>query len=374
MSYIFIRRAAKRVLSNNAYLKLKRYYERLSPRGFLFMLPHELLSSYKYPSLLSIALTTRCNLSCFICRREQIAGGDLEFDNIYKLEKAIRYARAVSLTGMGETLLYPRFEDVLSYIYFLNNSTRLIRVFTNGTKLSERIAKLLSGHLDYLRISLHAATAETYNRDMKYGDFDQTITAIRLFMGALNQKDRQKIKLHFVAHTENFHEIPKFVLLAEALGISMVTVGQYVVTTAAHHQYCLLNVKQEYNEVVNHAQDLASKRNLLFDARRFFSETKRPVRECLSPFNECYIDVRGNIEPCCFSGYTMGNVYKTSFEEIWFGESYFGLRKERHLAGCRSCSPFVSLDEYSAHFGSGYKRTSAYIRAEQVFKNTGKIP
>jgi len=93
-----------------------------------------------YPSVLAIFLTTKCNLRCLICRREGVTGENMGFENIYKLEKAIRFAQIIDLTGWGEPLIYPKFEDVLNYIFSINEG-EVIQITTNGTKLCLNILR-----------------------------------------------------------------------------------------------------------------------------------------------------------------------------------------------------------------------------------------
>ena len=371
MNVITVRRLAKQLLPPRVYRAIKAYLvipgrriavgARQMVGSCMFRLPFDSARRRLYPSLISIFLTTRCNLRCFICRREGFKGEDLRFENLYKLEEAIRYARVIDLTGWGEPLLYPRFEDVLRYIYSLNGRQDLIQITSNGTRLSEQIAGLLSGHLKLLTVSLNAATAETYNRDMKHGDFKDTLSHIRTFLSGLKVADRRKIRLHFVAHTENFREVPAFVILANDLGIPAVSIGQYLASNAEHSQYTLLQVKDEYNALIDRAEDLGKELGVQVSARRFFTEHVPSLQECLSPFEECYIQVNGDVSPCCYCGsYRMGNVYETSFEEVWFGEAYRRLRERRYLEACQKCAPFIPLDDCEAHFTAYFKETESY--------------
>ena len=340
-------------------------------KRLLFLAPFPFFLKYQYPELLSIFLTTRCNLRCFICRREEFKGEDFNYENLVKLEKAIKYARTIDLTGWGEPLLYPRFEDVLNYIYSLNPRKSLIQITTNGTKLSERLAKLLRGHLKSLIVSLNAATAETYNREMKYGNFEETLSSIRAFLSGLEESERSKVLFHFVAHTENFREIPEFITLAKTLGVSNVRIGQYLVNISAHSQYSLLHVKDEYNAVVEQAEDLGNKLGVQLSAPRFYSGRELKgfnFSECQSPFKECFIEVNGDIAPCCFCGsYRMGNAYETNFEAVWFGEAYYKLRKKRYLLACNTCMPFIPFDNYKAHFTAYFKETPEFKKIELNF-------
>ncbi len=372
MGLLPIIRFAKRVLPPCVYFSAKRYYQLTSLRRLFLSLPYGLLPKYQYPALLTISLTTRCNLRCFICRREGFKGEDLEFENIYKLKKAIACAQTISLTGWGEPLLYPRLEDVLNYIYSLNRRKNLIQLTTNGTRLSDRTARLLKGHLNSLTISLNAATAETYNRQMKNGNFEKTLSAIRRFLSELEEKDRLKINLYFVAHTENYQEIPNFVMLAHDLGISAVTIAHYQVSIPEHRQYSLLNIRDEYSAIVGQARAIGNSLGVLvYTPRRFFSEKHRAVDGCLSPFNECLIEVNGDVFPCCFAGsHRMGNVYESTFESVWFGEAYRKLRKKRYLRSCQNCTAFIPLDEYGAHFTSTFKETAMFKDIEQEFESS----
>jgi MoaA/NifB/PqqE/SkfB family radical SAM enzyme len=370
MYSLLVRRFARRVLPSSVYGAIKQIVNliRRNRKLLIFSLPSPLFRKYQYPEVLAIFLTTRCNLRCFICRREGFKGEDLKYENLFKLEKAIKYARAIDLTGWGEPFLYPRFEDVLKYIYSLNSGKSLIQITTNGTRLSEHIATLLNGHLKYLIISLNAATSETYDRDMKQGKFEETLSSIRAFLSELEKSEQGKVQLHFVAHTENFREMPEFVTLANHLRISNVNIAQYLVGIPAHSKYALLHVKEEYNAAVDQAQDLGDKLGVKVHARRFHNERWHDPQECQSPFKECFVMVNGDIGPCCSCGnYIIGNAYKTSFEAVWFGKAYRKLRGKRYLPACKTCMPFVPFDHYLAHFTGDLKKTQEFEKIEKDF-------
>lgn len=339
--------------------------DREKARRFLLRRPVSLGNRYPgflYPKVLSLCLTTRCNLRCFICRREDVRGQDLDFGNLPRLKNAIRHAATIDLTGWGECLVYPKFEEALSYILSLNGRDGLIQITSNGTLLSRGIAARLAGHMRRVTISLNAAAGETYDREMKHGDFGKTMGNVREFASALGEGDRRKINFHFVAHTENFREIPDFVRLARGTGVSSVTIGQYLVGIAEHHRYSLLNAREEYNAVLHEADRLARELGVHLVARRFFGEEATAGFECNDPYDACFVEVDGRVGPCCFCGsYRIGNVFESGFESVWFGEGYRKLRERRHLPACRSCSPFVPFDDPGAHF-------TAYLKEKEEFR------
>jgi MoaA/NifB/PqqE/SkfB family radical SAM enzyme len=123
----------------------------------------------------------------------------------------------------------------------------------------------------------------------------------------------------------------------------------------------LYGIKDDYNKVIDQAIQAASRLDIQFSARRFYFDDSLGSNKCEAPFTECYILPNGDVAPCCFCGsFIIGNVYQTSFEEIWFGEMYQKLRKTRFLQACRHCMPFIPLDDYHAHFTAHFKETQEF--------------
>ncbi|MEE9614562.1 MAG: radical SAM protein [Thermodesulfobacteriota bacterium] len=326
-----------------------------------------------YPKLVSIFLTTKCNLRCYICRPDGFKGSNLKMEDLKKLKDVIKHGEIVELTGWGEAFLYPKLEEALNYIYSINPRNDLIQINTNGTLLSRKMARLLSGHLRLLTISLNAAKPETYRRFMKY-DFEKTLSAIKGFLSELSENDRQKTKMHFVALKQTFREVPDFIILAHELGVPVVSIGNYFVAKKEHADDALLHVKEEYNAVIDRAMELGEKFGIRVEARRFFEEKRNnfynPDRDCMDPFNSVYISTEGDVAPCCFAGaYSPGNVYGTDFESVWFGEKYQKLRKSRYLPPCKTCTPYIPFDDYNAHFTSQLKDSEEF---EEIKKALGK--
>jgi MoaA/NifB/PqqE/SkfB family radical SAM enzyme len=355
-------RLAKKILPLGAYrfIKNKIYHpakENLGLRDIWLKHPIAIFGRYPgflYPKTLAICLTTKCNLRCFICRREDFVAEDMPFENIYKLKNAIKHARVIDLTGWGEWLMYPRYREVLDYIFSLNKRPDLLQITSNGSLVSAELARLLTGKIKSFKISLNAASPETYKRDMK-GSFEKTTGRLAEFISALNEKDRQKLTLHMVAHTLNYKEIPDFVELAAKLKVPNVTIGNYMTGIPEHESFTLLNVKNEYNEVVKEAKTKASALKIDLFAREFFTDDNQTVR-CQDPYNICFIEVDGEVGPCCYCGsYRIGNAYEQDFEAIWFSNKYAKLRKVRYLKVCEGCSPYVSLDNPRAHYTGHYK-------------------
>jgi len=301
-----------------------------------------------YPMVLQINLDTVCNIHCFFCAYEGRTDKPVfNLANLHKLAGAIRHAKYISLSAWGDPLCSPNLPVVLSTICSLNDAPNLIAIVTNGTRLSPELAKLLTGHLGSLTVSLNAGTPATYNRDMRGTNWGKTLDAIRSFMGALRPQDRSKVGLHMVAHGLNVAEIVHLPDIALSLGIRRIGVDQFTVNKREYAYLSLIRCKPEYNAQVEVAEPYARSKGIEFAARRFGSETK--TQKCLSPWIECHVWADGKVAPCdCNGTFFIGNAYQSSFESVWFGKDYARFRK--HPAPqCATCPKVLRFDDPRAH-------------------------
>ncbi len=341
--------ALKKALSEKKYL--------------LYTLPFAKYIPALYPKRLSIFATTKCNLSCFFCRDKEYKGVNFEFDNLHKLKRAIKYAKVVDLTGWGEFLTYKNHKEVLGYVC-AQNPNRVIMLTTNGTVLSGDIGRLLRGKIKTLFISINAATKETYERDMIGGNFEKTVSSIESFVAEIDEEDKKNVIAGFVAHKNNYFEIPEFVRLANRLGIKKVSIGNYLVRREEDIPLSLFYIQNEYNECVWEARRVAESFGMEISYRRFGSdkEKNKTPFDCQEPFDSCYVETDGKVGACCYAGsYRLGNAYEDGFENIWFSSEYNKLRRSRYLDACKVCSPFISFDDPKAHLGSYYKEDGTVV-------------
>lgn len=366
----------------------------------------------RYPSKLTLALTDRCNLKCFICTREEFEaesggrGEHLPQDCLHAMAEPIRHAEIIQLSGFGETFLYPKFEESLRFIYDLNPRDNLIYLISNGTLLSRKWGELLDGRLNYLAISLNAANPQQYREDMhpylyKYTretapaayrgkrfaedndrerpcEFEKVLAAISDFMSALGPESRKRVGLHYVVHAENFAQMPDFVELAHRLGVSVVDFNPYLVNRIEHIDYSLYFHKEAYNRALDEAQALARRYGIRAQGRHFGQETKREFnqgRDCQWPSEQSLVMTRGNISACCFSGGDfMGHIFQEgrSFEDIWFGQGYARLRRERYLSACQTCNLFQTFDDWRTHFHPRVKLSPRFEEVAGLFAEEEK--
>lgn len=332
------------------------------------------LERYTYPAVLSIALSSHCNAACFFCRESDYKGQAVEFENIHKLETAIRHARSIDLTGWGEPFFYPRFEEVVEYVCRVNPGKQLITLTSNGSFLSARWGKLLSGRIASLVLSMNAGTSEVYAEQMRYKNqrftLENTIKNIREFQQQITLEDRSRIIFHMVANTDNYKDMSALVRLAGELGVPAVNIGNFICAQEEHLDKTLVHVKEDYNAELDRALIEAGNSNVRVNGRRFFSNETvvRGAETCIAPFEQCFVEMPGTVSPCCFLGRDrLGNVYEDGFDAVWFSDLFMHLRKARYLPACKVCTIFMPFDEPTAHM-------SAFLTTKHIQRTAVPAP
>jgi MoaA/NifB/PqqE/SkfB family radical SAM enzyme len=147
--------------------------------------------------------------------------------------------------------------------------------------------------------------------------------------------------------------------------VRQVSYGQYMCSNHETERNTLLNIKNEYNDVLTKVDEASKKFNVEVFYRRFGENLGLSSDNCRFPFDWCFLNPSGDITPCCYLGdNVMGNVFDNSFESIWFGKKMQKLRKSRFLPSCSFCAPFQSFDSPHSHFTAMYnltKQTDEYI-------------
>jgi MoaA/NifB/PqqE/SkfB family radical SAM enzyme len=330
------------------------------------------------PRQLVLDWTDYCNAKCFFCFRdkyEKAIGGKGEFIPFAKLKKLENVLSEVKIfgisSGIGEPLLHPELEEILTWLYQINPSI-LLQTVTNGTTLTAAKAPWFAGHLDWLSVSLNAANGEAHMRDMFPHLADRGIDAekrwelhvrhLTEFVAALPPEDRPRVRFQMVVHRYNVKDISDFVRLVHKMGGS-----QVVLTNISAHpdtiDWSLYWIKDEYNAAIEEACELGTRLGVQVHAVRFFTGVK-PVLDldkvCRDPVDIAYISRSASASPCC--NWTEHQIpvdyYDTDdgFEQYWNSDLLRRLRRKRDLPSCRICGMSRVFDETSFHFSPLLKK------------------
>lgn len=358
-----------------------------------------------FPTHVLIETTTRCNLRCKQCAHVigKYDFADMTLETFAKLRPLFPHLRQAALYGHGETFLYKHFFEMLAElkrypvsVYVTTNGTLLTEA------VSERLVEL---GLDKLAVSLDAATPALFNEIRRGADFDSVIQNIRMLNAIKKRKhqdDKPILSIMYCAMKSNIQELPKLVRLADELnmthGVSVMNIVEYGVlgeSLVEHPEWAEASVNEanrlaerlavplggltngfeglrvaparlsvwekfyrNYREFARSFDRAGLLRLKISRALRKMRDHSAPVdapnppaapigtrvvrvKKCRDPWEFLFVDVHGNLRPCCTSHRIMGNVLREDLTEIWDNAAYQEFRAKMVSADipeeCKTC-------------------------------------
>lgn len=315
------------------------------------------------PIHMNIGFTNYCNHKCPWCyinwtqagrskERSGAEGGMIKAINaddrlIEAVEEATKLGlKAVTIVGDGEPTLHKKFT---SYLPRLKAAGLDIGIFSNFSYRNKDVETALLENCFFVRGSLDAASPKVHEKSHGSTDFDLVISNLKRLIERRGSESYPIIGVQYVVNQWNYMELPYAAKFYRDIGVDYFT------------------IKPAYKNVLNPAHEeneLSSKQvmDYLLEAMSFKTETyqvyaKIPqFRETLDHetnggryYSKCfatplspYLDEDGNLEMCGNlkgRGFTMGNIYENSFEEIWNSSQRKGCLGKIDLdkcpAGCR---------------------------------------
>lgn len=322
------------------------------------------------PRSLYLETTNRCDSECQTCVRTFRTlepAADLTLARVKTIVAQFPVLDRVVLHGIGEPLLNREIFDIVAFL-----KTRVPVVLFNSDAISltaRRAGRLIESGLDEYRVSMDAATRETYRRIRGVDQFDRVVENVRRLIGLACELGRAtpRVSLWFTASRANLDELPEFVRLAAGLGAAEVYVQRLVfnglgLARAENALHGQLRAREQ--TLVDDAETLARASGMAMRASglttplaslRGDGPRARHWAGCQRPWTLSYVTANGNVLPCCVSpwvardydGLVLGNALTTPFGEIWNGERYQRFRTQFETDAppdpCRGCGLLWSL-------------------------------
>ena len=218
-------------------------------------------------------------------------------------------------------------------------------VITNGSLLNEEnVEVLVDSRLDYLNISLNAATAKTYPKihtTQNPETFDRIVAMILLIekIKRVNGATWPCIRLSMVVCNRNYQDISSFVRLAQSIGVRSVLIKRFISSTEEIVKELELTLEQEEmaKQSIIEAMDFAKGHGI--DVSLEWSEWTNAKKTQAEANMPCYfgwlfsvVDADGNLYPCCFQNRgqdsAIGNIKQDNFQTLWQSAKYQHFRKQ----------------------------------------------
>ena len=321
------------------------------------------------PRALYLETTSRCNSLCETCiltfggREPQ---KDLHWDEFRRIVDQFPSLDRVLLHGIGEPLLN---RDLIRMIVHLKKYGTAVLFNSNVITLGPRLRReLIESRLDELRVSLDATTSATYARVRGVDAYHKVVANLEGLAAAKREvgADAPRVTLWFTGLKDNIEEIAGLVPLAVRVGAHGITLQRLVYNglgLATKEQSLYGQLQEREAAVIRATEEAARAAGIEFSASGATtpeisltpSHGDRPWSACRRPWTLVYVTVHGNVLPCCiapwitghYEGIVLGNLYRQSLEEIWWGPRYLDFRSaiqtDHPPEPCRGCGVKWSL-------------------------------
>ena len=325
------------------------------------------------PVCLYLEVTNRCNLLCTTCPRTYVElepPADLSWDLFRSIVDQVPDLSRAVLHGVGEPMLVKALPRMVRYlkdrgVYVLFN--------TNGTVLNDRNGRaLIDAGLDELRVSLDAATRESYLAVRGVDYFERILRNVARFR-ALQEREGcalPRVSAWLTGLKETLPELPDFVRVAAGIGIREVYLQRLVyferdaIGLARPDQALFERMDAEETRYLAAAEDVATRLGVTFSASGAASElgqslgkttSRNPWSLCGRPWTLMYFTANGRALPCCiapfaqhgYDNYTLGDATQETLRAIWNGPRYQAFRQalqsDQPPTACANCGLRWSL-------------------------------
>jgi len=270
---------------------------------------------YNYPVGVQIETTSRCNLTCPMCPTHKV-GSEVktkktdmptsDFKAI--LEDWSKRIFTLHLFGRGEPLLAKNIFELIDYSNQLGIPH--VSITTNGVLLDQKRAQELNRvGLSELRVSIDGADQSTYEK-IRGTDLEQVLENIA-FLRSISDIP---VSVNFLLTRQTWDSALKMPEVLERIGAHCLRLFPVVTYDESMADGIYLDQEQQgkYAKLIGQVQRECKQRG------KFFIGHNPVVRECILPFLLAYIDVEGNLTPCCrIEDHPLCNVLEVGFFEAW---------------------------------------------------------
>ncbi len=178
------------------------------------------INKIKMPEEIHMGWDFDCNVACITCRNNIIKNDEETLKRLHSIEDKIlntcKSAKLFYTSGNGDPFGSGYARDLIKKVVDVNPDIKFF-IHTNGVLCSEKLCEELNikDKITNVIFSIHAAKKETYDKIVRYGNFDKVMQNLEWISKLKEQGQIDKIYMAFVVHKLNYKDMPDFVRLAE---------------------------------------------------------------------------------------------------------------------------------------------------------------
>ena len=288
-----------------------------------------------YPVYMEISPSGACNHRCTYCALDFMEYRNRHLDRVVLQDRLSELARlglkSVMYAGEGEPFMHKELPEIIRHTKDVGID---VAITTNGVLFKPALAEKVLAATEWIKVSVSAATGPTYAKIHRTSekDFDIVMKNIAHAVEVRQKHGYQcALGMQLLLLPENQHEAVSLAAMARDIGVDYLVIKPYSQhpdsKTGAYN-----NIK--YGDYLHLADELAAFNSESFSvifriyAMRRWDEPTRQYQHCLALPFWSYIDAGGNVLGCSAhfndSRFQYGNIYESTFEQIWQGRQRLG--------------------------------------------------
>lgn len=281
-------------------------------------------------------ITSACNLKCRHCREKATVSSlkdDLSLEEGKSLiDQIVTYhTRTLSIAG-GEPLMSPLIWDMLAYAS--GKFERLV-ISSNGTIITDDIAKKLGAHVTVCQVSLDGSTVQTHDLMRGRGTFEKSLAGIRCLQNA-----GVEVAVRLTLYRGNMHDVRGYVDLAARLGLSAAYLRRVIPSGNAKKYGLEVLSPEELRDTIGDAIEYGRSIGIHVASADYFCQIAfrddsrkkaieiqkldgKHIGGCAIGMNSFYVMQNGIVAYCPYLPVFCGDLRKQTLDEIWRDSQMF---------------------------------------------------
>ena len=345
---------------------------------------------YRQAKKLQLEVTNRCNLDCHMCPRLtllKVPEVDMSWETFTRvLDRLTETPESITLTGWGEPLMHPRIFDFITEIHRRFPSCD-VGFTTNAHLLTNAmIERILAAKVSRVNVSLEelpwenaeakvVETARTAPMDAKdlhmrglgnevavggHPTPPKVIDRLKRFLNAVNDDRRAgkhavEVRLQLVLFPNGADVMLRLIDFGAEAGFHAINLVRLDVRGRPDLKRPSW---EEERSMIAKARARAAERSVPLGSVNDHGFTLRLASHadsfCMRLDNFIYVDVSGNVAPCCLlRGHRMGNLVDQPLEEVWQSDKFKKFYGPEVHPACAGCDAFLHGYAPAAPFDVG---------------------
>jgi len=283
-----------------------------------------------YPLYMEVSPVGACNHRCIFCAYDFIGypNRKLEKERTLALldELAESGLKSILFAGEGEPLIHP---DIAEFILRARNNGIDVGLFSNGQLLKPELAEIILPALTFVRLSFNGGSRENYAKihSVTPEAFDTVVANIKAAALIKRQSDLQvDIGAQFVLIPENRDFVLSACEVLNECGVDYLAIKPFMQRELQSYQLDEQFSSASLDELFLALEGMAAGSFSVIARRDTFlnCDGVRHYDHCYGTSFITVLNSAGEISSCLpywdQPGYSFGNIYRNSFQEIWNSE------------------------------------------------------